>query len=389
MSAVLDYFEYFRARRCSTNRSVRSALDIKDRSRTSVLPWRGQFSPQLVEYLLEQIDGSVVLDPFCGSGTVLYESAAVGKDAVGIDVNPAATILASLSKFCGLSSKQRLGDFSTLSEDVLRAMGSSKSSAVGLDLCEMMPRSALNDCFLLHLFGDHKEVDRVKVERALRSFEQKLLGLPYSRSRIEVATGDSRSTALPRSSIDAVVTSPPYINVFNYHQNYRPVVEALGLSPLSAARAEIGANRKHRQNRFMTVIQYCIDMQAVFNELWAILRGGGIAIFVVGRSSKVRGVSFQNAALISAIAELCRLFNLRSKNERAFINRFGETIYEDVLVLEKIADSPHVDETCKLGREIGAQALLSAMGSADDAINEEIRDAYNRRDGIAGSPRYC
>ena len=43
-----------------------SRLDIIDRSRTSRLPWRGQFSPELIEYLLETVcpNASVVFDPF-------------------------------------------------------------------------------------------------------------------------------------------------------------------------------------------------------------------------------------------------------------------------------------------------------------------------------------
>ena len=54
-------------------------LDIVEKERTSALPWRGQFSPQLIEYLLSKHckKGDYVLDPFCGSGTVLLEAARI------------------------------------------------------------------------------------------------------------------------------------------------------------------------------------------------------------------------------------------------------------------------------------------------------------------------
>ena len=39
-------------------------------------------------------EGSVILDPFCGSGTVLVEAMARGYQAIGIDVNPAARLIA-------------------------------------------------------------------------------------------------------------------------------------------------------------------------------------------------------------------------------------------------------------------------------------------------------
>ena len=54
---------------------IQESLNVTYRTRTSVLPWRGQFSPQLIEFLLSQHSSERVFDPFCGSGTVLYEAA--------------------------------------------------------------------------------------------------------------------------------------------------------------------------------------------------------------------------------------------------------------------------------------------------------------------------
>ena len=55
-------------------------LDIVQRVRTNPFPWTGQFSPQLVEQLLDAFapPSSAVLDPFVGSGTLLGESARLG-----------------------------------------------------------------------------------------------------------------------------------------------------------------------------------------------------------------------------------------------------------------------------------------------------------------------
>ena len=38
--------------------------------------------------------GGVVLDPFCGSGTVLVEAMLAGRSAIGTDLNPIAIMLA-------------------------------------------------------------------------------------------------------------------------------------------------------------------------------------------------------------------------------------------------------------------------------------------------------
>ncbi|HRF93979.1 MAG TPA: hypothetical protein PLZ51_02230, partial [Aggregatilineales bacterium] len=81
--------------------------------------------------------------------------------------------------------------------------------------------------------------------------------MPYSTMPIDVILADARAMPVPQQSIDFVLTSPPYINVLNYHQQYRTSIESFGYNILQIAKSEIGSNRKHRSNRFLTVIQYC------------------------------------------------------------------------------------------------------------------------------------
>jgi len=64
-------------------------LNIEEKNRSNLFAWRGQFSPQLVECLLDAycLPGSVVLDPFAGSGTTLRVALNSGRSAVGIDLS--------------------------------------------------------------------------------------------------------------------------------------------------------------------------------------------------------------------------------------------------------------------------------------------------------------
>lgn len=59
--------------------------------------YKGRFYPQLAKAFMNYAGitrGDTVLDPFCGSGTTLVESLLFGANAVGIDINPIAYLLA-------------------------------------------------------------------------------------------------------------------------------------------------------------------------------------------------------------------------------------------------------------------------------------------------------
>jgi 16S rRNA G966 N2-methylase RsmD len=55
-----------------------------------------KFHPPVVRALLERYtsEGDVVLDPFCGSGTLMVEAAVSGRPSIGIDVDPIAVVVA-------------------------------------------------------------------------------------------------------------------------------------------------------------------------------------------------------------------------------------------------------------------------------------------------------
>ena len=87
----------------------RDVLNIENKVRSNLFPWRGQFSPQLVEAHLGAYasEGSLVLDPFVGSGTVLHECARRAYRALGAEVNPAAAIMARTYEFVAQTPAKR------------------------------------------------------------------------------------------------------------------------------------------------------------------------------------------------------------------------------------------------------------------------------------------
>jgi len=371
-------------------------LDISQKDRTSALPWRGQFSPQLIEYLLDKHcrAGDTVLDPFCGSGTVLHEAARANMNAVGLDVNPAAVCLAKVSEIARTKMEFRwklAEEIRGFSTELQMAAGRTEGKVITSDAVKLLNEKQLDyiervafEGFLLFVFANaHTALER-KVAKSTDRYLSTLLDVPKFDGRIEAKVGDARSVKVDDGTFDYLVTSPPYINVFNYHQNYRPIIEALGHTPLAAARSEIGANRKFRQNRYMTVIQYCMDMAQFFLEAERVLKDGASLTIVLGRESNVRSVPFKNGEMISALACEGMGFKLTDWHERKFMNRFGESIYEDVLTI--IPSKVPGTHAVEIGRSVGKQALQNALNYCPSERSDEIADAVEAATKIENSP---
>ena len=209
--------------------------------------------------------------------------------------------------------------------------------------------------------------------------------LPYSVGLIKADLQDARSLPLENQSVDFVITSPPYINVFNYHQNYRRSVEILGWDLLRVARSEIGSNRANRGNRFCTVVQYCIDMANTFQELARVLKPGGRVIFIVGYESKVLGVPFHNADIAARIAGDLEMFDVVLRQKRVFKNRFGQPIREDILNLTRQAYGNGHQLATTVGRGVAENALNSALAVVPQKNRALLRDALCRVERTDGT----
>lgn len=211
-----------------------------------------------------------------------------------------------------------------------------------------------------------------------------ILELPFSNRPICVSNGDARKTSLKTDLVDLVLTSPPYINVFNYHQNYRKSVEALGYNVLEIAKSEFGANRKHRGNRFLTVIQYCIDIALSLKEASRICKDKARMIYVVGRESTVLGYSFCNSELIYRIGTEILGFEFDIRQERVFKNRYGHMIYEDILhFINKKNNSKDKNDIQSTARNIAVEMLLDRYNSIKNNKNAElILDAIHKSNHV-------
>ncbi len=377
-----------------------SLLNIVEKNRSNLFAWRGQFSPQLIETLLDAYcpSGAIVIDPFAGSGTVLYEAATMGLTAYGFEINPSAWIFSKVYEFANMPHAARevaLAELHNKLKDEFPVLIFSddhlpvevvKQKIMNIEESLSDNAKILCNALIVTLDIYNNQITGDFVQSKFHALTELVRRLPYSERQVKADLHDARALPLKSQSIDFAITSPPYINVFNYHQNYRRSVETLGWDLLRVARSEIGSNRANRGNRFYTVVQYCIDIARAIQELARVLKPEGRAVIIVGHESKVLGTPFYNAAIVEQIALRTGFFDISLRQQRVFTNRFGEAIREDILNLCKKSYSSDENIATSVGRSVSHNALKKASQIVPKKNREDLLEAMAQINSINGTP---
>lgn len=346
-------------------------LDIIEKNRANLFVWRGQFSPQLIETILSFYcpSNSVILDPFVGSGTVLLEASYLSLEAYGFEINPAAYIMSRTYEFINDSQKKevlknlrnivdqefplRIFEVSDQVENLVDKLQNTRN---------MLPdrSKVLFDALVILLDVCNNKITQEFIQKKFLHLSNIITKLPYSQKPLRVGLSDARSLPLKNNQIDFVVTSPPYINVFNYHQNYRQSAEILGWDLLKIAKSEIGSNRANRSNRFYTVVQYCLDMGDILKELARVSKQQARIVLIVGQESNVLGVPFYNADIIEKIGVKAKLFQKVLRQKRKFKNKFGKVIIEDIINFINLNNQVSQEVIEQISREVAFEVLESS-----------------------------
>lgn len=389
---------------------IQSKLNVQEKSRTNIFNWRGQFTPQFVEYVLDSIsleDGAIVADPFAGSGTVLIETIKKGYSSIGVEINPAAYHMSRFFEYSLLSEKERIELLSVVEKKLLQIMSNLNGEKVFIankdyrlsynsliETAEEIKKGCdiFEETFLINMLFSSEKDKRLTIKDSLSKsynyFKKALNELPFLNSSVSIAVEnmDARNIgANHQAEIDLIITSPPYINVFNYHQNYRAITEAFGYKVLEVAHSEFGSNRKNRGNRILTVIQYCIDMEASLVSFWNSLKDNGTLVIVVGRESNVRKIPFYNSQIITDIIEGIGGYDILTTNARQFGNKFGQQITEDIIVARKIVNQSPIIGCSK---NVAKSHLVKARKDAPTESLNDLNNALMKLDEILPSPIY-
>jgi DNA modification methylase len=255
-------------------------------------PFPARMAPDIVRDVVAHLrPGQKVIDPMCGSGTVLREGVNAGLQCVGYDIDPLAVLMAR-SWTTPVAPHRLLHDAHIIAE---------RARAIPDGLAQVPWRDEETDEFARYWFGQEQLIGLAKLAEVLRhtrlrtrdvlrlclsrlvitkdsgaslardvshsrphrvrdSTDFDVLG-NFLRSARQVAhsiesdcitgsarvqLGDARELADPPNYFDVAVTSPPYLNAIDYLRGHRLALIWLGFDVPSLRQArsdQIGAER--------------------------------------------------------------------------------------------------------------------------------------------------
>jgi tRNA G10 N-methylase Trm11 len=365
---------------------------------------------------------ALVLDPMAGSGTVLRAAASHGLRAIGYDVDPLAVLMArvwtqplDLARFraCALEVVEQVRRLTRVPH--LSWVDEDPETAAFVDYW-FGPRQQADLRRLAYLLytqqGPVTEALRLTLSRIIitklpgagaslgadishsrphRLLEQSTFDVlaGFSRSavrlaqvlenspppgNVEVALGDARRLRpVPDQLVDAILTSPPYLNAIDYLRGHRLALVWLGhrIGEIRAIRAEsVGAERMADSAASHTdrvseltagleglerlpprqrglVSRYALDVDALVRETFRVLRPGGTATFVVG-DSNLRGVFIENSSIVKAAARRAGL-------------RFRSQVRRPLAGQRRYLPPPDLARRSHLGHRMAAETIVAFM----------------------------
>lgn len=347
-------------------------------------PYPAKFIPQIPRRAIElwSNTGDIVYDPFNGCGTTVLEASLAGRRGIGTD-NNAVAILASKAK-TALYSKADLEalrqfeakiskglDFATPRPDLIPINKNfhywfnpitleKLSSLKGLILEEVEPVQTL----LMAVFSSiivrvsYQDSD-TRYSRILREVPTNQVELAFSsrlsdtisripatmlsgRGVVEVVQADARNVPfIVDNSISLIVTSPPYLNAYDYHKYHRQRLHWIGgdESVVFARDREIGSHDEFTRNN-ATPDGYFHDMDSCFKEWTRILKKRGHCLIVIGDAIVSKqpvnvGDRFIDLLAENGLVEKGRWIRTLHSTKRAFNVKNSRISHEHVLLVQK------------------------------------------------------
>jgi hypothetical protein len=353
----------------------------------------GNFIPQIPSFLIQALSApsSVIADPFCGSGTTGVEAALIGRNAWLSDTNRISCLI-SRAKLLILTDPSLRLAVSELSDPLewsflqqtdevgLRGEGASQelgawyhpdtraqlrsiwrrietvSSESLRTVLEMLFSDLLFTCASAgrpqtsgkakrkHHWGWIADNVRPKTLiwhdarrlffNLLKKTDEVLKATPLlTGMEITCSQADARSLPIASSSVDLVVTSPPYFGMIDYANANRLTYLWFGWPIEDDRLQEIGARSRRKRGSapldYLTAIEYSVV------EITRVLKVGGFCAIVIGASRRFPSVTTNVIECFSRHMNLVWGPEGRTPSRRRVAERQGTMPSEFVCVFRK------------------------------------------------------
>lgn len=342
-------------------------------------PYPAKFIGDIPRALIASLEiprGSVILDPFCGSGTTLTEAQRVGIESIGIDLNPIACLIARVK------TQPLPPDFDVVVREVValarnhpvlptpnipnvghwfppqiqQAVGAIAQAvlAPSFHLWADQLRLALSS-ILVRVSNQDSDTRYAAVAKNI-SFEDVLETFSSAAGKLHRALSDrtwslSKARVIEANTLTVtaaeigapvglIVTSPPYPNAYEYWLYHKYRMWWLGFNPIAVREKEIGARAHFFKANPHTADHFIAQMDHTFDLLSRVLMRRGFVCFVVGRS-KIHGKLVDNGAIIEAVALrhglplVSRFERVISSTRKSFNLSHARIKTESILIFQK------------------------------------------------------
>jgi methylase of polypeptide subunit release factors len=372
-------------------RILAEALDVPDDADPRELThgfhsYPARFHPLLCRRLFAECAraGTVVLDPFVGSGTTLIEAALRGATGRGVDANPLAVALTALKATPWSAAAvqlltRRAAEVTARSLDRVKRRARTKTHGSEYDdpkhyathvfrelvgLREEIETEAepIRSALLLVLSSILVKVSTQRADTTQRAVERTIgkglpsrmfarkgdelsrqigafsAAVPSGTPLPEVRLGDARKLAHVKSgSVDVILTSPPYLGTYDYAEHHARRFGWLGFDKRAFAVTEIGARRGSRDDPGRALADWQKDVDAFVAEFARVLKPSGLCFVAIGDSA-VGSRAIAGDAAVRHAAEKCKLTvvaNAAEERQNFYRHAGGETRREHLLLVTR------------------------------------------------------
>nr|ADQ20509.1 M.BseYI [Bacillus sp. 2521] len=291
----------------------------------SIHPYPAKFIPQIPHKAILNWSNpnDVVLDPFCGSGTTLLEAITNNRTAIGVDNNSVACLISraktnsysrddlialhtfserlgsmTLDKFKDIPklipayknldywfSPEAIDDLGSinylisLEKEPIKALLYAIFSAIIVNVSYQDSDTRYSRKEYKYSIGDALKTYKNKLRRLLNSLSKEGIDYPTTAS---VYQRDGKSLDFIESnSVDLIVTSPPYLNAYDYHKYHRHRIHWIDGDVNLARDYEIGKHDTFTRPN-ATPDKYFEDMFSCFNEWNRVLKNQSKLCIIIG-----------------------------------------------------------------------------------------------------------